>query len=684
MTQIDFDQNSPAYQVYSQLKNLGFKDEQIDRGYQTANHEIVGAHDNLLEAAEVYDTAMDEYTIHRENTDLKQIVEGFAGQLDFDGNSPAYQVYSQLKNLGFKNEQIDRGYQTSNQETVGAHDNLLEAAEVYGTALDEYTAHPENADLKQIVEGFAGQPIPWELTDDPTVVAKVTTAINQIDTILKKEGLTKDKPEYQERMAVALFYFCLFPDDLNFIRENRDELLDLTKELSQTLLFQTDLPDFQKILFNQGGLGVFLFDGDAPLEAPALEALKTKKGACTEQSNILYAVYQLAGLNSFFVKTNLTDMEEVLAKQGISIPDEIRSNGHEYIGVSLGEHTRFFDLNQRDSDANYPVYDRENLLRHLSGFRNNSGYDLFNSNDPLDVKIYQETLAIELDPTNDAAYNNLGLALFGQGKLDEAEEALKKAIQLNDRRSQACYNLGMVLEKEGKLEEAAQFYNQAVTIDPKNASAHYYLGIYLYHTENFDEAVTAFRQAVQIDPQFTDAYYNLAYTLLADEKDDEAFVLLNEGIANPAIRDSFVKLSYVLAQKNWLKQALTFVEPIIKADAYNTQAYLVSSYIFFKQDKPAEGKRFLQKVIQLDPDHQKNIKQMALETSQRGDMATAISLLKANIHLDHSDSDSPYELGALLLQQNKPVKAKSEFRKSLRRDPSNQQRRQELDKLMLR
>ncbi|WP_264197033.1 tetratricopeptide repeat protein [Microseira wollei] len=62
--------------------------------------------------------------------------------------------------------------------------------------------------------------------------------------------------------------------------------------------------------------------------------------------------------------------------------------------------------------------------------------------------------AIELNPKDADAYNNLGSAPREQNKLDEAIAALRKAIELNPNKANAYNNLGTALAQQGKLHEA--------------------------------------------------------------------------------------------------------------------------------------------------------------------------------------------------------------------------------------
>jgi len=57
-------------------------------------------------------------------------------------------------------------------------------------------------------------------------------------------------------------------------------------------------------------------------------------------------------------------------------------------------------------------------------------------------------------PTNLAAYNNLGVILQNLGRLDEAEINYRKVIELKPDYGEAHYNLGITLQGLHKFGEA--------------------------------------------------------------------------------------------------------------------------------------------------------------------------------------------------------------------------------------
>jgi Flp pilus assembly protein TadD len=87
----------------------------------------------------------------------------------------------------------------------------------------------------------------------------------------------------------------------------------------------------------------------------------------------------------------------------------------------------------------------------------------------------------------------------------------------------AHFNLGAALQGLGRPEEALPYLAEAVRIRPLNATARNNLAAALFAAERFDAAAKEFREALALDPAYQNARYNLARTLAA--KGDNAAAL---------------------------------------------------------------------------------------------------------------------------------------------------------------
>jgi Flp pilus assembly protein TadD len=130
--------------------------------------------------------------------------------------------------------------------------------------------------------------------------------------------------------------------------------------------------------------------------------------------------------------------------------------------------------------------------------------------------------AVELNPEDARAHNNLGAALVETGKPDEALAEYRRSLELNDQSSQAHNNLGSALAQQGKLDEALAQFEKAVELNPDNGRAHCNLGGALSEKGRTEEALEHLRKGVALEPRFADGQNNLGAALARAGGLDEA------------------------------------------------------------------------------------------------------------------------------------------------------------------
>jgi tetratricopeptide (TPR) repeat protein len=132
-------------------------------------------------------------------------------------------------------------------------------------------------------------------------------------------------------------------------------------------------------------------------------------------------------------------------------------------------------------------------------------------------------VALAVRPASSAAYNNLGIALYAQKKLDEAIAACRKAIEIDPKLAAAYNTLGTALYAQKKVDEAIAAYREAIEIDPKSADAYSNLGGRLCDDlKEYDKAIECFRTAIDLDPKNATHHFYLGNALRNQQKLPEA------------------------------------------------------------------------------------------------------------------------------------------------------------------
>ena len=124
----------------------------------------------------------------------------------------------------------------------------------------------------------------------------------------------------------------------------------------------------------------------------------------------------------------------------------------------------------------------------------------------------------ELNPNYDIGFNNLGIALKNQGRVDEAVETFQKALLINPLSYEAFNNMGNTLQNNGKLDDAIKAYNEALFIKPNHAHSHNNMGGALEHKGKIEEAIVSYKKSISLNPTYADAHQNLGYLYLNNGK----------------------------------------------------------------------------------------------------------------------------------------------------------------------
>jgi tetratricopeptide (TPR) repeat protein len=135
----------------------------------------------------------------------------------------------------------------------------------------------------------------------------------------------------------------------------------------------------------------------------------------------------------------------------------------------------------------------------------NRGLDALYQRNYLDAEnAFLEVL--EIDQEDSITWLNLGYALTGQKRFEEALGPLEKAVEFASPVNPAPrIALGMAYYELGRNDEARAELQTALKTDVKHPAAHYYLGLILLRENRLDEATEEFEEVISEKPTFVQA-----------------------------------------------------------------------------------------------------------------------------------------------------------------------------------
>jgi len=144
------------------------------------------------------------------------------------------------------------------------------------------------------------------------------------------------------------------------------------------------------------------------------------------------------------------------------------------------------------------------------------------------VTLFEHSLGVTAN--NSLGHYNLGVALAGRGKTQEAISHYTEALRIKPDYAEAQNNLGVNFYYQGKTQEAISHYTEALRIKPDYAEAHYNLGVALVDQGKTQEAIAHYTEALRIKPDNSEAQNNLGVALANQGKTQEAIAHFSDAL----------------------------------------------------------------------------------------------------------------------------------------------------------
>ena len=216
------------------------------------------------------------------------------------------------------------------------------------------------------------------------------------------------------------------------------------------------------------------------------------------------------------------------------------------------------------------------------------------------VILWTHTLACTSQ--NSFAENNLGSALYNQGKAKEATPHFERALQYQPDYAEAHINLGIALANEGNRDEATQHFERVLQLNPYSAKANYYLGDVLADQGKSTEAIRYFERAIQLKPNYTEAHYDLGLALAGQGNWDQATPHFEQALH---LKLDHADAQYItgvaLAAHGKWNGAIELYEQVLQLKPDFAEAHYKLGVALDNQGKSAEARQQFQRAVTLPP-----------------------------------------------------------------------------------
>ena len=159
--------------------------------------------------------------------------------------------------------------------------------------------------------------------------------------------------------------------------------------------------------------------------------------------------------------------------------------------------------------------------------------------------LFEHTLAVT--PPNIQIERNLGLALGGSGRYDQAAAHFEKTLQIDPNFYDGLVGMGVTREFQGRLPEAIDYFQAAIRSQPDAPTAHVQLGRALWKQNRDQAALEEIRRASQLVPKDADIRADFALALELVGRIPEAIEEFHEALRlNPYNAEAHANLGLAL------------------------------------------------------------------------------------------------------------------------------------------
>lgn len=361
-------------------------------------------------------------------------------------------------------------------------------------------------------------------------------------------------------------------------------------------------------------------------------------------------------------------------------------------------------------------------LNDFSSSLKEYSYALDNSAERDDIlnsleRIWQKK--VDESPKDAEAHANLGVVFQKQKRYAEALTEYRKAETLNPTNINTKVNIGTLYQEQKKYNEAISVYDSILQMQPYNVNVLVYKAECMKELKRNEDAINLYKTALNLEPKNLSVKAKLFELLKDTMPTEDVLAFLYKNVQNsPMNADSYYEFAYELHKANKIDDAIVYYLETIKLDNTKVDAYINLSQAYRQKKNYNDAYDIIQKAKTIAPDNELVQKQFDLVSKeamantysiasnayQSGDYNRAISeyskvnpptadsymgiassyqamknyneavnYYKKAMELDSKNSDLPYYIASIYVNENDIQNAKQYIEITLSKNPAHKQ-----------
>ena len=142
----------------------------------------------------------------------------------------------------------------------------------------------------------------------------------------------------------------------------------------------------------------------------------------------------------------------------------------------------------------------------------------FRSQEALDLKFKNASLAVKLDSALAEAQDMMASAYLTKHDFEHAHRTLKTTLKLNPNLADANYTAGHFMQNLGLYEQSVKYFYRTLELDPFSLRVYGLLASFLIRLGKLEEAAAQIKRGSEIEPEFLGHYLNEAQLAILRKK----------------------------------------------------------------------------------------------------------------------------------------------------------------------